>query len=42
MRTFVLLINNRKPFSLSPDGSGNPVVPGFGTTDCNEQRERHL
>ena len=25
--------------SPSPDGSGNPFMPGFGTKDCNGQRK---
>jgi len=28
-------MNNRK-LSLSPDSSGNPFVPVFGTKDCSE------
>jgi hypothetical protein len=27
------IINMPKGFSTSPECSGNPVVPGFGTTD---------
>ena len=31
--------DENKTFLLSPDGSGNTLVPGFGIRDCNGQRD---
>jgi hypothetical protein len=42
MKTLLYLYQKNVSFengSPSPDGSGNPFVPGFGTKDWNVQRE---
>jgi hypothetical protein len=35
MRTINLILNTNP----SPDGNGNPWLPGFGKQDCNKQQE---
>ena len=35
---FCIFCDETKTHSLSPDGSENPLVPGFGIRDCNGQR----